>query len=84
MAGWSGDSVELIFIHGPPAVGKLTVGKALSAASGLPLFHNHLVVDAVLSVFPFGSESAGRMRESLWLTMFAEVQRPVVHQRLEE
>lgn len=62
--------MDLIFIHGPVASGKLTVGRSLSAKTGVPLFHNHLVVDAVGAVFPFGSPAFRRLRESLWLQMF--------------
>jgi hypothetical protein len=45
----------LIYIYGPPASGKLTVAERLSDLTGLPLFHNHLTVNAVLPVFAFGS-----------------------------
>lgn len=62
--------MDLIFIHGPPAAGKLTVGKALAALTGYPLFHNHLVVNAVAAVFPFGSGSFVRLRQDFWLEVF--------------
>jgi len=62
--------VQLVFLHGPGAVGKLTVGQALAARTGLPLFHNHLVVDAVMAVFPFGSLDFVRLRHAWWLGMF--------------
>jgi hypothetical protein len=45
----------LIYIYGPPASGKLTVATRLSELTGLPLFHNHLTVNAVRPVFAFGS-----------------------------
>jgi hypothetical protein len=64
--------MKLIFIYGPPAAGKLTVARELSALTGFSLFHNHLIVDAVASVFPFGSERFIRLRETFWLTMFRE------------
>ena len=64
--------MKLIFIHGPVASGKLTVARELAALTGLAVFHNHLVVDAVASVFPFGSEPFIRLREQFWLTMFRE------------
>jgi chloramphenicol 3-O-phosphotransferase len=60
----------LIFLHGPAASGKLTVARALAALTGLPLFHNHLVVDALLAVFPFGSEAFVDLREAMWLDVF--------------
>ena len=64
--------MKLVFIYGPPAAGKLTVGRELSALTGFSLFHNHLIVDAVASVFPFGSERFIKLRETFWLTMFRE------------
>lgn len=73
--------MQLIFLHGPGAVGKLTVGQALKTHTGLPLFHNHLVVDAALSVFPFGSPQFVRLRHDWWLAMFdaaAEADRSLI------
>ena len=62
--------MQLIFIYGQPASGKLTIGKALAAKTGIALFHNHLVVDAVAAAFPFGSEAFVRLREKFWLDVF--------------
>lgn len=59
--------MRLVFLYGQVASGKLTVGRALAARTGLPLFHNHLVVDAVAAVFPFGSDSFIQLRERFWL-----------------
>lgn len=59
--------MKLIFVYGPPAAGKYTVSRKLAELSGLPLFHNHLIVDAVAAVFPFGSKSFVRLREQFWL-----------------
>lgn len=64
--------MELIFIHGPAAAGKLTVARALAERTGLALFHNHLVVDAVGAVFPFGTPQFRKLREAFWLQTFAE------------
>lgn len=60
-------SVKLVFLYGQAASGKLTVAKALAARTGFALFHNHLVVDAVAAVFPFGSPEFVRLREKFWL-----------------
>lgn len=49
--------MQVIFLHGPAASGKHTIGSALSRLTGLPRFHNHLAVDADLSLFPFGDPS---------------------------
>ncbi len=63
--------MRLVFIHGPAASGKLTVAKELAALTGLSLFHNHLVVDALLAVFPFGSPGFVELRERMWLDVFS-------------
>ena len=62
--------MQLIFLHGPLASGKLTVARAVAARTGLALFHNHLIVDAVGAVFPFGSPEFCRLREAMWLQVF--------------
>jgi chloramphenicol 3-O-phosphotransferase len=67
--------MKLIFLHGAPAVGKLTVARELAALTGFRLFHNHLTVDLVSSLFPFGSEPFVRLREQIWLAAFAEAAR---------
>jgi predicted kinase len=63
-------AATLIYIYGPPAVGKLTVAERLSALTGFPLFHNHLTVNAVVPVFAFGSppftEAVRAMRHAVF------------------
>jgi hypothetical protein len=64
--------MKLIFIYGLPATGKLTVAKELAAITGFRLFHNHLVIDALLPVFEFGSEPFIELREEFWLSTFRQ------------
>jgi chloramphenicol 3-O-phosphotransferase len=64
--------MRIIFIYGQPASGKLTIARELAERTGIALFHNHLVVDALEAVFPFGSEAFVRLREQFWLAVFAE------------
>ena len=45
--------MTLLFVFGPPAVGKMTVGRAIADASGFRLFHNHHVIEPLLDVFEF-------------------------------
>ncbi len=59
--------MRLIFIYGPVASGKLTIGRLVAEQVGAPLFHNHLIVDAVAAVFPFGSPEFVSLREQFWL-----------------
>jgi chloramphenicol 3-O-phosphotransferase len=67
--------MKLIFLHGAPAVGKLTVARELARLTEFRLFHNHLTVDLVSSLFPFGSEPFVNLREQIWLAAFAEAAR---------
>lgn len=50
-----------MFVYGPPAVGKLTVSRELSKLTGFKLFHNHVSVDFVKSVFEFGTPTFWRL-----------------------
>lgn len=60
----------LLYIYGPPASGKLTVATVLAELTGLPLFHNHLTVNAITSVFPFGTEPFTEVLHRLRLDVF--------------
>jgi len=57
--------MQLIFIWGSAASGKLTVAKELARLTSLPLFHNHLVVDALLERLEFGEPEFVRLREQM-------------------
>ena len=67
--------MKLIFLHGLPGVGKLTVARQLAALTGFKLFHNHLTVDLVTSVFEFGSEPLSC--EENRIEVFARLSRPI-------
>ena len=67
--------MKLIFLHGAPAVGKLTVARELATLTDARLFHNHLTVDLVSSLFPFGSEPFILLREKIWLAAFSDAAR---------
>jgi shikimate kinase len=43
--------MKLIFLYGPPAVGKLTVARELAARTGYKVFHNHQTFDLLEPVF---------------------------------
>ena len=62
--------MQLIFIWGGAASGKLTVAKELARLTSLPLFHNHLVVDALLERLEFGEPEFVRLREQMWMAGF--------------
>lgn len=67
--------MKLVFLHGAPAVGKLAVARELAALTGFHLFHNHLTVDLVSSLFAFGTEPFVLLREEIWLAAFREAAR---------
>ena len=66
----SGNAVNLLFLYGRPASGKLTVALELMRLTGFKLFHNHLTVDLLTPVFEFGSPAFVELREAIWLSVF--------------
>ena len=62
--------MHCVFIHGPVACGKLTIATALHTRTGWALHHNHLAVDAALSLHPFGSEGFVHLRAAIWRASF--------------
>src|ERR1051325_7737172 len=69
------NQMKLVFLHGAPAVGKLTVARELAALTGYRVFHNHLTGYLVMSLFFFGREPFILLREQIWLAAFAEAAR---------
>lgn len=67
--------MRLVLLHGAPGVGKLTTGRELSALTGFPIFHNHLTLDMLASVFDFASEPFCALREQIWLAVMARAAR---------
>ena len=53
--------MHFVFVFGPPAVGKMTVGRELAALTGYKLLHNHAPIEPLLDVFEFGSPAFGRI-----------------------
>lgn len=62
--------MQLVFVHGPAACGKLTVAREIARLTGFRLFHNHLTVDLAAALFDFGSDGFVRLREAIWLESF--------------
>lgn len=53
--------MKLLIIFGPPAVGKLTVGKLIEAQTDYKLFHNHAVIDGIMHIFGRGTPAEDRL-----------------------
>lgn len=47
--------MRFVFIFGPQAVGKMTVGEELARQTGMKLFHNHMSIEMVNPIFPYGT-----------------------------
>jgi hypothetical protein len=47
--------MRLLLIIGPPAVGKMTVGRAVADRSTYRLFHNHHTIELLLDIFEYGT-----------------------------
>jgi chloramphenicol 3-O-phosphotransferase len=67
--------MRLVFLYGPPGVGKLTVARELVALTGFRLFHNHLTVNLAASLFDYGSEPYVRLVRTVRRAAFTEVAR---------
>ncbi len=65
-------SGELVVLFGPPAVGKMTVGRAVCAASDFRLLHNHHTIEPLHEVF--GQQSPA------FRTLNAEFRRRVIEE----
>jgi hypothetical protein len=64
---------KFVLLFGPPAVGKMSVGRELEKLSGLKLFHNHMTIELVLPFFEFGSPSFSKLNNSFRMDIFNEV-----------
>lgn len=53
--------MPVIFIIGPPAVGKMTVGQELEMRTSFQLFHNHVAIEAVAPYFSYGTPEGRRL-----------------------
>lgn len=64
-----------IVLFGPPAVGKMSVGRNIERATGIRLFHNHMSIEPVLPLFAFGTPPFGRLVDGFRRAVFSEVAR---------
>lgn len=62
--------MNLIFIYGPPAVGKLTVASEISKITGSPVFHNHLTQDLASEIYPDFCKNKFKLAEAIRLNVF--------------
>jgi hypothetical protein len=65
--------MNLIIIFGPHAVGKMTVGQALSEITGIPLFHNHESIELALRLIPDDAKAWSSLSNELRDVVFKHV-----------
>ena len=65
--------MDFVIITGPMAVGKMAVGMALAEKTGLKLFHNHMTIEPIIRLFPYGTDEAkyliAKFRSEIFETM---------------
>jgi hypothetical protein len=47
--------MDLVILFGPPAVGKMTVGREICRLTGYKLAYNHMTVEPLKDIFEFGT-----------------------------
>jgi hypothetical protein len=62
--------MDLVFLYGPPGVGKLTVAKELARLTGYKLFDNHASIDLATRFFDFGIEPFWRLVDQIRSVVF--------------
>src|SRR5499427_6550262 len=63
----------LLFVVGPPAVGKMSVGQAITERTGLRLFHNHLAIELAMRYFDYGTPAFRRIDGAIRRLVIEEV-----------
>jgi len=53
--------MRLLAIFGPPAVGKMTVGRAVVERSTFRMLHNHAIIEPLIDVFGYGTPPFNRL-----------------------
>ncbi len=64
--------MRLLLILGPPAVGKMTVGRGVAARSSYRLFHNHHTIELLLDVFDYGTPAFSILNSEFRLRVVEE------------
>lgn len=61
--------MKFVLIFGPQAVGKMTVGQELAKITELKLFHNHMTIEPLYSIFGAANETwrlSGQFRRQIF------------------
>ncbi len=63
----------LLFVVGPPAAGKMSVGQAITQRTGLRLFHNHISIEVALRYFDYGTPAFRRIDGAIRRRVIEEI-----------
>ncbi len=64
--------MKLVVIYGAPATGKYTIARLAAEKTGLKFFHNHLSIDVVRSILPFGAPGFFELSRKIRLDVIEE------------
>ena len=65
--------MSLVLIFGPPASGKMTIGKKLAELTGFKLLHNHLSIELAIQFFEYGTPAFFRLNTEFRRRIIEEV-----------
>lgn len=65
----------LLVLFGPPAVGKMTIGREVVAAGTFRLFHNHMTIEPLLETFGYGTPPFNTLNEEFRRRVLEEAAR---------
>ncbi|MEL6255767.1 MAG: AAA family ATPase [Bacteroidota bacterium] len=65
--------MTFLILFGPPAVGKMSVGKALAEKTDLKLFHNHMSIELVLNFFDFDERGFENLNKGIREMILREI-----------
>lgn len=64
--------MKCLIVFGPPASGKMTVGRAIAKKTGYKLLHNHMTIDLILNFFEWGTPEFQRLDKDFRFSIMQE------------
>ncbi len=64
--------MKFILIYGAPATGKYTVSNELAKTTGITLFHNHIILNALSGIFGFDHPARKKLEKEFRLRIVEE------------